>query len=234
MDFANTRMAIRILLVDEQILIREGIAAIIRNEPGFEIAGQVETVEEAIERADRVKPDIILMDFPIADGTRVEGMRQILARQPDCKIVFLTQSEEGEHMLEAVRAGASGCLVKDMPSSKLITMLRSVYRGERALSRSLTLRLMKEVSCNGIPGQPNPLEPLTVRELEVLEKIAVGKSNQEIAAEFFLSENTIKYHVHSLLSKLRLSDRKEAARYARENGLFEKTTYHRVGKRPKR
>jgi DNA-binding NarL/FixJ family response regulator len=209
----------KLLIVDDHILFREGLAAIIRPERDFEIAGLAGTVKEAVEMAETAKPDMILMDFTLPDGTGADATRQILDAHPECKIVFLTMSEEDEDLLEAIRSGAKGYLLKNMQPQKLVVSLRSVQNGESALSRSMTMRLMEELSRT---KKPEPLQSstLTHREIEVLRAVAAGLSNQEIASQLFISENTVKYHVHSILGKLGLADRKEVAAYAREHGLI--------------
>lgn len=215
----------RLLIVDDHLLFREGIASILRGEPDITIAGLAGSVEEAIDLAGSLQPEIILMDFTLADGTGVDATRSILAVQPDCKIIFLTMSEENDHLLEAIRSGAKGYLLKDIRTSKLVAALHAVYQGESALSPSMTLRLMEELTRTPAPERiTNPdLDNLTRRELFVLQKLAEGKTNKEIAAELFISENTAKYHVHSILGKLGLSDRKEAASYARRHDLADIT-----------
>jgi DNA-binding NarL/FixJ family response regulator len=209
----------KIIIVDDHVLFREGLAAIIRSERDIQIAGQAGTVQEAVELVKNLRPDIVLMDFGLPDGTGVDATRAILKEYPECKIVFLTMSEEDEHLFAAIRSGAKGYLLKNMHPSKLIASLRSVQQGESALSRSMTLRLMTELARTKEPeftGVPT----LTRRELEVLRELASGLSNQEIAEHLFISENTVKYHVHSILEKLNLSDRRDAAIYAREHGLI--------------
>lgn len=209
----------KILIVDDHVLFREGLAAIIRSEPDIEISGLAGTVREAVEMAGMIKPDIILMDFTLPDGTGADATRLILTAHPECKIVFLTMSEEDEDLLEAIRSGAKGYLLKNMHPQKLVVTLRSVQKGESALSRSMTARLMEELSRTKKPEYPQS-NTLTHREMDVLRAIAMGLSNQEIAKQLFISENTVKYHVHSILGKLGLTDRKEVAVYAREYGLI--------------
>ncbi len=209
----------KLIVVDDHILFREGLAAIIRSEPDFEIVGHAGTVREAIELARALKPDMILMDFGLPDGTGVDATRSILAEHPRCKIVFLTMSEEDERLFASIRSGAKGYLLKNMRPSKLIATLRSVQQGESALSRSMTLRLMEELARTKELQQTGD-PTLTRRELEVLRELASGLSNLEIAERLFISENTVKYHVHSILEKLNLSDRRDAAIYAREHGLI--------------
>ena len=209
----------KIIIVDDHVLFREGLAAIVRSESDFEIVGQAGTVREAIELASALKPDMILMDFGLPDGTGVDATRSILAKHPRCKIVFLTMSEDDERLFAAIRSGAKGYLLKNMRPAKLISTLRSVQQGESALSRSMTLRLMEELArTKALSPKSDPT--LTRRELEVLRELACGLSNQEIAERLFISENTVKYHVHSILEKLHLSDRRDAAIYAREHGLI--------------
>ena len=209
----------KIIIVDDHILFREGLAAIIRSESDFEIIGQAGSVQEAIELVRALKPDMVLMDFGLPDGTGADATRAILAEHPDCKVVFLTMSEEEEDLFAAIRSGAKGYLLKNMRPSKLVSSLKSVERGESALSRTMTLRLMEELARS--KAVPRAAEPtLTRRELEVLRELAAGLSNQEIAERLFISENTVKYHVHSILDKLSLSDRRDAALYAREHGLL--------------
>ncbi len=209
----------KILIVDDHVLFREGLAAIIRPQPDIEIAGMAGTVREAIEMARTVKPDIILMDFNLPDGNGVEATRIILDEQPDCKVVFLTMSEQDEDLFAAIRSGAKGYMLKNMHPPELVAALRSVQQGESALSRAMTLRLMDELRrTKKAIGRPAE-NTLTLRELDVLRAIATGMSNQEIGSHLFISENTVKFHVHSLLAKLNLSDRKEAANFAKEHGL---------------
>lgn len=209
----------KILIVDDHILFREGLAAIIRPERDFEIAGLAGTVKEAVDMAALTKPDLILMDFSLPDGTGADATRRILEAYPLCKIVFLTMSEQDDDLLEAIRSGAKGYLLKNMQPQKLIVALRSVQKGESALSRSMTMRLMEELSRTKKPEYPQE-STLTHREMDVLRAIASGMSNQEIAKHLFISENTVKYHVHSILGKLGLTDRKEVIAYAREHGLM--------------
>ena len=209
----------KIIIVDDHVLFREGLAAIIRSETDIEIMGQAGSVQEAIEVVKTLKPDLVLMDFGLPDGTGADATRAILKEYPQCKIIFLTMSEEDEHLFAAIRSGAKGYLLKNMRPSKLISTLRSVQQGESALSRSMTLRLMEELArTKETPRTGDPT--LTRREMEVLRELASGVSNQEIAQHLFISENTVKYHVHSILEKLNLSDRRDAAIYAREHGLI--------------
>lgn len=213
------RTPIRLIVVDDHNLFREGLVAIIRSEPEIQVIGQAGTVRDAVEMVRSLAPDLVLMDFSLPDGTGVDATREILQEQPQCKIVFLTMSEEDENLFAAIRGGAKGYLLKNMQPKKLVAAIKSVHQGESALSRSMTMRLMEELArtkSSEHRGDPT----LTRRELEILRELASGFSNSEIATHLVVSENTVKYHVHSILTKLGLSDRREAADYARKHGIF--------------
>ena len=214
----------KLLIVDDHALFREGMAAILHAEQDIEIVGLAGSVREAIDMVESTKPDMVLMDFSLPDGTGAEATRSILAKQPSCKIIFLTMSEDDENLFAAIRSGAKGYLLKNMKPTKLVAAIRAVHHGESALSRQMTLRLMEELSRT--PKTDRPTDPvlakLTPRELDVLRMISKGLSNQEIAQHLTLSENTVKYHVHSVLDKLNLEDRKAAASYALERGLIKR------------
>jgi two-component system NarL family response regulator len=213
--------AIRVLIIDDHTLIREGLASILRAEPDLAVVGLAGTVSEAVELALRLAPDVILMDFSLPDGTGVEATRLILSRHPQCKIIFLTVSDSDDVLFAAIRSGAQGYLLKNLQPAKLVAALRAVQAGESALSRSMTLRVMKEFSKTEPPASSGTgsLRRLSLREIQVLRELALGHTNQEIATRLSVSENTIKAHVHSILEKLDLDDRRAAARYARARGL---------------
>jgi DNA-binding NarL/FixJ family response regulator len=212
----------RLIIVDDHNLFREGLAGILRQEPDIEVIGLVGTVNEAVDAVGTLKPDLVLMDYSLPDGTGAEATRRIIQEYPACKVVFMTMSDREEDLLAAIRSGAVGYLMKDMSPSKLVSALRSVERGESALSRSMTLQLMKELSRTkeAEPAGDPALGKLTSREKDILAELAAGKSNPEIARQLYISENTVKYHVHSILEKLNLQDRKEVARFAREHGMI--------------
>ena len=212
---------IKILIVDDHNLFRAGLTAIIGEEADIEVVGQVGSVKEAVDAVRKLRPDIVLMDYSLPDGTGADATRIIIGEDPGCKVIFMTMSDKDEDMLAAIRSGAVGYLMKNMTPSKLVASLRSVQKGESALSRSMTLRLMKELARTREPESTEDpaLGKLTSREKDVLVEIATGKSNQEIADRLVISENTVKYHVHSILNKLNLRDRKEMARFAREHGI---------------
>jgi len=214
----SEKSLIRLIVVDDHILFREGLISIVRSEPDMEIVGQAGNVREAVEIVSSVKPDIVLMDFGLPDGTGVEATQAILKEYPECKVVFLTMSEEDDDLFAAIRSGAKGYLLKNMHPSKLVSSLRAVQHGESALSRSMTMRVMEELSRTTKQEYPADIT-LTRREIDVLRSVAAGLSNPEIANRLFITENTVKFHVHSILEKLHLSDRRDAAEYARKHGL---------------
>ena len=214
---------IRLVIVDDHALFREGLASIIQLERDIEVSGLAGTVQEAIEVVRTLKPDIVLMDFSLPDGNGAEATRIVLNEHPDCKIIFLTMSESDENLFVAIRSGAKGYLIKNMSPSKLVTTIRSVQRGESALSRTMTLRLMEELSRTKEPErlENSSLAKLTHREMDVLRALTTGMTNKEVANHLYLSENTVKYHVHSILDKLNLPDRRAAANFAKEHGITE-------------
>jgi len=211
----------RIILIDDHILFREGLAAIIRQAPDVAVVGMAGTVQEAVVMVLALRPDIVLMDYSLPDGSGADATRQIMQDYPGCKVVFMTMSDKDEDLMAAIRSGAVGYLMKNMAPSKLMAALRSVQAGESALSRSMTLRLMKELSRTkeSEPLGDPALGKLTSREKDLLAELAAAKSNQEIASLLHISENTVKYHVHSILKKLGLRDRTEAANFAKEHGF---------------
>jgi DNA-binding NarL/FixJ family response regulator len=212
---------LRLVLVDDHALFLEGLASILRLEPDIEIVGLAGSVKEAVEMVHSLKPEIVLMDFSLSDGTGADATRMILDEHPECKIVFLTMSENDENLFSAIRSGAKGYLLKNMSPSKLIAAVRAVQRGESAVSRAMTLRLMEELSRTDEPDQfrDSQVETLTQRELDVLRELAKGMTNREIAERLYISKNTVKYHVHSILDKLDLPNRGEAAKFAKKHGL---------------
>jgi DNA-binding NarL/FixJ family response regulator len=211
----------KLLIVDDHVLFREGLVSLLSAYPDFEIVGQASSVREAIDLTRQLHPEVILMDFNLPDGTGAEATRAILAEQPGCAIVFLTIYETDENLFAAIRSGARGYLLKNLPISKLVASLRSLASGEAALSRAMTARLLNEFSRSTPAPEsvPNPLNKLSPRELDVLKLISAGASNQEIAKNLFISENTVKHHIHNILDKLELPNRNAAGRLAREYRL---------------
>jgi len=212
---------LRILIVDDHIMLREGLVSLIKPQPDFEVVGEAGSVAEAIQLANDLKPDLVLMDFGLPDGTGLDATKAILEVHPDTKIVFLTVHEADDDLFAAIRYGAKGYLLKNVPVSKMLQALRGMGRGEAPLSREMTSRVLAELARSEKlqPHQKDAFSLLTSRELEVLRLIARGATNQQIADELFISVNTVKNHVHNMLEKLELKDRYELADYAGEHGL---------------
>ena len=216
-------MSIRVLLADDQALVRSGFRMILDEREGIEVVGEAENGAQAIELAQALRPDVILMDvrMPVVDG--VEATRQLVSGGTDARIVILTTFDLDEYVYAAIRAGASGFLLKDVRPSELVDGIRVVAAGEALLAPSVTRRLLDRFATALPDGEdeapPPSLESLTERELEVLKLLARGLSNTELAEHLFLSETTVKTHVSSIFRKLRLRDRAQAVVLAYELGL---------------
>jgi two-component system NarL family response regulator len=171
----------------------------------------------------QLEPDLILMDFGLPDGTGLDATQAILAERPETDIVFLTVHEQDDRLFAAIRGGAKGYLLKNVPVSKLLDYLRGVERGEAALSPAMTSHILEEFARLDPSRGPGPAElsELTTREVEVLRELATGASNLEIADRLYISENTVKNHVGSILTKLNLRNRREAASLAQRHGLLD-------------
>ncbi len=211
---------IRVGIVDDQALVRGGFRLILKADSEIDVVGEAADGREAIELVRETEPDVVLMDvrMPKLDG--IEATRQILAGQPRPRILMLTTFDLDEYVYEAIRAGASGFLLKDVPPSELVHAVRTVAAGEMLLAPTITRRLVEEFVRRPAPGQqPEAFGDLTERELEVLRLIARGLSNAEIAQTLFLSGTTVKTHVTRILAKLDLRDRLQAVVLAYETGL---------------
>ena len=208
---------IRVLIAEDQTLVREGLRTILELEVGFEVVGEAADGREAVERAVRLRPDIVLMDvrMPVMDG--VAATAQIAAALPDTRVIILTTFDHDEYVFEGIRAGARGYLLKDVPASELLRTIRRVHRGEDAIQPSIATRLVAELARRRSPAAPH--EPLSERERDVVRLLAEGLSNREIAERQALGEGTVKNHVSTILDKLQATNRTQAARIARERGL---------------
>jgi DNA-binding NarL/FixJ family response regulator len=217
-------MAIRVLLVDDQALFREGLETLLSVHKDIQIVGQARNGQEAVEVAAKVQPDVVLMDvrMPILDGVR--ATRLLKQAQPSCRVIVLTTFDDDEYVFDALRNGAVGYLLKDVASTRLIEAIRATARGESILEPSVAAKLIAEftrVSSIVPSAQMEQLvEPLSERELEILALIARGDSNKEIASRLFIAEGTVKNHVTHILGKLSVRDRTQAALKARELGLL--------------
>lgn len=211
----------KIMIVDDHILFREGLVGLLRTQPDMVVVGECGSVHEAISQCVSLKPDVVLMDFSLPDGTGLEATRAILADAPQTQIIFLTVHDNDERLIAAMRAGAKGYLLKNLSVSKLLASLRALQRGEAAISRTMMARILTEFAQTtpAPSSSPSPLVGLTSREIEVLHELAAGITNQEIATRLYISENTVKNHIHNILEKLSLTNRREAIEFARKNGL---------------
>ena len=213
---------IRILLVDDQILFRKGIRALLEDQPGIEVVGEGGDGQAGIELVEELRPDVVLMDvnMPICSG--VEATRTIKEMFPATKIVILTVSDEDDELFAAIKSGAEGYLLKDLEPQELFGMIRGVMRGEAPISSAVAGKLLNEFRAQSWRSPGDSKEgSLTARELEVLQLVADGHSNQEIAGRLYIVEGTVKNHLHNILEKLHLENRLQAATYAIREGLVE-------------
>jgi DNA-binding NarL/FixJ family response regulator len=211
---------VRLLLVDDQSLIRAGFRMILEAEEGIEVVGEAADGLQAVDSVKRLKPDVVLMDIRMPEMDGIEATRRITAEAP-VKVLMLTTFDLDEYVYDALRAGASGFLLKDVPAEQLVEGIHVVAGGDALLAPSVTRRLIEEFSRTP-PSQralPPSLEELTPRELEVFRLLARGMSNAEVAAELIVSETTVKTHVARVLMKLGVRDRVQAVVLAYESGL---------------
>jgi DNA-binding NarL/FixJ family response regulator len=215
-------MTLGVLIADDQALMRAGFRMILEAEPDLEVVGEAATGREAVAEAGRRRPDVVLMDVRMPEMNGIEATRRLLDGNDHTKVVMLTTFDMDEYVFEALRAGASGFLVKDVQPEQLVAGIRSVASGDSLLAPSVTRRLIREFvrrPPDALRPPPPELSRLTARELEVLRMMARGRSNAEIATEFFVSEATVKTHVAHLLAKLGVRDRVQAVVFAYESGL---------------
>jgi DNA-binding NarL/FixJ family response regulator len=212
----------KVLIVDDHVLFRDGLVGLLRSEPDFDVVGFAGSVSQAVEIATQTQPDLVLMDFSLPDGTGVEATQAIHAELPDCKVVFLTVYDTDEKLFAALRQGAAGYLLKNLSIQDLLSSLRALQHGEAAISRSMTARVLAKFADIGNLSEPEPsevLKELTPRELVVLHELVKGATNREIAVNLYISIHTVKRHINSILSKLCLPDRHAAGQFARRCGI---------------
>jgi DNA-binding NarL/FixJ family response regulator len=211
----------RILVVDDQELVRAGLVKLLEAEPDFHVVGQAADGADAVEGVARVKPDVVLMDvrMPRMDG--IEATRRIAAREQPPRVLILTTFDLDEYVFDALKAGASGFLLKDAPADDLAAAVRVVAAGDALIAPAITRRLIAEFARMPTPRADGPpeLAELTARELEILRLVARGRTNAEIAHELVIGASTVKTHVGNILLKLRLRDRVQAVVLAYESGL---------------
>lgn len=212
-------MTIKILIADDHKLFRQGLMGLMETrEDLVEVVGEASTGREALQLVETLKPDIVLMDIYMPDLDGLQALKLIRERFPDVNVVMLTSSESDEHLYQAVQYGASGYLLKNLDASELFDLISGVARGEAAMTREMAARLLKNVARRTADPERGE-DILTERELSVLRLVAVGASNQEIADRLSISINTAKSHIRSILEKLQLENRTQAANYAIQRGL---------------
>jgi DNA-binding NarL/FixJ family response regulator len=217
-------MAIRVLLVDDQVLFREGLEILLSVHKDIQIVGNASNGQEAVEVAAQVRPDVVLMDvrMPVLDGVRATSLLKDVL--PQSKVIVLTTFDDDEYIFDALRSGAVGYLLKDVDSAQLVEAIRAVARGESILEPSVAAKVIAEFSrvSSMVPSiqMEQLVEPLSERELEILALIARGASNKEIASQLYITEGTVKNHITHILSKLGVRDRTQAAIKAKELGLL--------------
>jgi len=213
--------SIRILIADDHELVRQGLMALLSVKSGVEVIGQAEDGEKAVELANTLKPDIILMDLLMPRKNGIEATREIKTDNPDARILIITSFAEDENVYQAIKAGALGYLLKDSSPQELMQAIRDVCEGRMSLHPNIALKLIEEL--NRPSDIPTIDDPLTEREVEVLKLVAKGCSNQDIAEKLIVSERTVGAHVSNILGKLHLANRTQAALYALRKGFADLT-----------
>lgn len=205
---------LKILLVDDHEVVRLGLKSLLSHYPEFEVVAEASTADQAIDLAKRYKPDVVVMDIRLQGKSGIEATREIVGENEDIKVIMLTSFAEDELLFDAISAGASGYVLKQIDSTELINALERIGRGEALLDPAVTQQVFKRMRESSRKAQQEAFADLTEQELKVLAHVARGKRNKEIAQEVFLSEKTVRNYVSSILSKLALSTRAEAAAYA--------------------
>jgi len=208
---------IRILIADDHAVVRQGIKAFLLTKQGIEVIGEAADGAEAVRLAMELQPDVILMDLIMPNVDGIEAVRRIRAAQPNARILVLTSFATDDQVFPAIKAGALGYLLKDSSPGDLVQAIHQVHNGESSLHPAIARKVLQELSRPA--EQPAIPDPLTEREIDVLRLVAQGQSNQEIAATLVVSEGTVRTHVSSILGKLHLASRTQAALYALRSGL---------------
>ena len=214
-------MTIRVLVADDQSMVRAGFRMLLAGEPDIQVVAEASDGREAIDLAARFSPTVILMDIRMPELDGLEATRRILAADDAARVLILTTFDLDEYVYEALRAGASGFVLKDDPPEQLLSAIRVVAGGDALLSPAVTKRVISQFTRVPRPSPPKEVDELTERELEVLRLIARGLSNAEIGQELFISDTTVKTHITHILQKLGLRDRVQAVVLAHETGLFD-------------
>jgi DNA-binding NarL/FixJ family response regulator len=220
---SSASTGIRVLVADDQSMIRAGFRLLLAREPDIDVVGEARNGIEAVQQAARFNPTVVLMDIRMPELDGLEATRQILAADPAARILILTTFDVDEYVYEALQAGASGFVLKDDPPEQLIAALRTVAAGDALLSPAVTKRVIKQFTRLPRPVPPKAVDELTARELDIFRLIAEGLSNAEISERLFISDTTVKTHVTHILQKLDLRDRVQAVVLAYQTGLFPRT-----------
>jgi DNA-binding NarL/FixJ family response regulator len=218
----------RLVIVDDQDFVRAGIKLLLSGEHDLQVVGEAANGREALKLCYRMRPDLVLMDVRMPEMDGLATTRAIKRRYPEVSVLVLTMYEKQDYLLEAIRAGAAGYVLKDAPERQLITAIRKVLEGETTLNRNLTTQLLRRLagevggSAGGLAklGRAQPTQPVTSRERQILELMAQGKTNREIAQDLVISTATVKRHVENLIAKLEASDRTQAVVRSLELGLI--------------
>ena len=214
-------MSIRVLVADDQSLVRGGFRMLLSGAPDMEIVAEASNGLEAVDKAARFNPTVVLMDIRMPELDGLEATRRILAADEEARILILTTFDLDEYVYEALRSGASGFVLKDEPPEQLLAAIRTVAAGDALLSPSVTKRVIKQFARTPRPAPPKEFDELTSREQEVFRLIAEGLSNVEIGQQLYISDTTVKTHITHILQKLGLRDRVQAVVLAYQTGLFE-------------
>jgi two-component system, NarL family, response regulator DevR len=209
----STAQPLTLLVVDDHEVVRQGLVALLGRRPEFQVVAEAGTVAEAIDAARRFQPNLVIMDVRLPDGSGIEACREIRAELPETRVVMLTSYPDEDAVLSAIVAGASGYLLKQVRARDLVAALESVARGESLLDPAVTGRVLDRVRRIATSSEPDELAQLTPQEQKILLLVAEGKTNKEIASEVFLSDKTVKNYVSSILGKLNLERRAQAAAY---------------------
>jgi two-component system, NarL family, response regulator DevR len=218
-DSGSRPVPLRLLVVDDHEVVRQGLVALLDRRPGFQVVAQAGSVEEAMSEARRHRPDLVIMDVRLPDGSGVEACRDIRAELPDTRVVMLTSFPDDEAVFSAIVAGAAGYLLKQIRARDLVAALEAVGRGESLLDPAVTTKVLARIRQIASGEVHDELAALTPQERKILMLVAEGKTNKEVAGEVFLSDKTVKNYVSSILSKLNLERRAQAAAFVAQHRL---------------
>jgi DNA-binding NarL/FixJ family response regulator len=209
----------RILLVDDHEVVRVGLKALLEKHPDFEVVAEAATAREAVDKTDSYKPDVVVMDIRLKGGSGIEACQEIVESSPDTQVIMLTSYAEDEMLFSAIRAGAAGYVLKQIGGDDLVRAIEAVGRGEALLDPAVTQRVFQEVRKAAREEEASAFAELTQQEMHVLQLVSEGRTNRQIAEMLFLGEGTVRNYVSSILSKLNVRNRAEAAAYAVEHNL---------------